>query len=145
MASDIRVAGVPAYFRAAGINNGLTASELGLSYLLPRAIGSARAAEIMLTVEMSTPRRPHASPGEPRRRLRPAPRHLLRHRRAHHRFSQAGIELTKRSLWASLDASSLETHMDAEGLGQLFVRLTTKNFEEAVRARRDKRPPEFTD
>jgi enoyl-CoA hydratase len=35
--------------------------------------------------------------------------------------------------------------MDAEGLGQLFVRLTTKNFEEAVRARRDKRPPEFTD
>ena len=38
-----------AYFRAAGINNGLTASELGLSYLLPRAIGSSRAFEIMLT------------------------------------------------------------------------------------------------
>ena len=38
-----------AYFRAAGINNGLTASELGLSFLLPRAIGSTRAADIMLT------------------------------------------------------------------------------------------------
>ncbi len=38
-----------AYFRAAGINNGLTASELGLSYLLPRAIGTSRAFELMLT------------------------------------------------------------------------------------------------
>src|SRR4051812_30996585 len=49
LACDIRGAAEPAYFRAAGINNGLTASELGLSYLLPRAIGSARAAEVMLT------------------------------------------------------------------------------------------------
>ena len=49
LACDIRVAAPEAYFRAAGINNGLTASELGLSYLLPRAIGSSRAFEIMLT------------------------------------------------------------------------------------------------
>jgi enoyl-CoA hydratase len=49
LASDIRIAADDAYFRAAGINNGLTASELGLSYLLPRAIGSSRAFEIMLT------------------------------------------------------------------------------------------------
>ena len=39
LACDIRVAPTGAYFRAAGINNGLTASELGLTYLLPRAIG----------------------------------------------------------------------------------------------------------
>ena len=39
LAADIRVASTSAYFRAAGINNGLTASELGLSYLLP-ALGS---------------------------------------------------------------------------------------------------------
>ena len=49
LAADIRVASTSAYFRAAGINNGLTASELGLSYLLPRAIGASRAFEIMLT------------------------------------------------------------------------------------------------
>ena len=47
--NDIRVASTTAYFRAAGINNGLTSSELGLSYLLPRAIGSSRAFEIMLS------------------------------------------------------------------------------------------------
>ena len=58
-------------------------------------------------------------------------------------FSHAGVEMTKRSLWASLNASSLEGHMEAEGLGQLFIRLTTQNFEEAIRARRDKRPPVF--
>ena len=46
LACDIRVAAPSAYFRAAGINNGLTASELGLSYLLPRAIGSSRAFEV---------------------------------------------------------------------------------------------------
>src|SRR5437660_4544400 len=49
LACDIRVAATGAYFRAAGINNGLTASELGLSYLLPRAIGAARAFEIMVS------------------------------------------------------------------------------------------------
>jgi enoyl-CoA hydratase len=49
LACDIRVAGSSAYFRAAGINNGLIASELGLSFLLARAIGTSRAFELMLT------------------------------------------------------------------------------------------------
>ena len=43
------------------------------------------------------------------------------------------------------DAGSLEGHMQAEGLGQLYVRLLTANFEEAVAARKDKRSPVFTD
>jgi enoyl-CoA hydratase len=49
LAADIRIASDEAYFRAAGINNGLTAAELGLSFLLPRSVGHSRAAEIMLT------------------------------------------------------------------------------------------------
>ena len=60
-------------------------------------------------------------------------------------WSRPGIELTKRQLWNSLDASSLQTHMDAEGTAQLFVRITTQNFEESIRARREKRPPIFLD
>ena len=39
-------------------------------------------------------------------------------------WSRAGVELTKRQLWNSLDASSLQSHMDAEGTAQLFVRIT---------------------
>jgi enoyl-CoA hydratase len=60
-------------------------------------------------------------------------------------FSRAGVELTKRMLTSSLDATSLSAHMDHEGLAQLFVRLTTRNFEEAVSARREQRPPDFKD
>ena len=144
LSADIRVAAQDAYFRAAGINNGLTASELGLSYLLPRAIGQSRAAEIMLTgrdvdafeaeriglvSSVTAPEDLLATCLEMADRIKG--------------FSHAGVEMTKRSLWASLNASSLEGHMEAEGLGQLFIRLTTQNFEEAIRARRDKRPPVF--
>ena len=49
LACDIRIAAESPCFRDAGINNGLIASELGLSYLLPRAIGTSRAFEVMLT------------------------------------------------------------------------------------------------
>ena len=60
-------------------------------------------------------------------------------------FSRPGTELTKRTLWTGLDAGTREGHMQAEGLGQLYVRLLTANFEEAVTARAQGRPPVFTD
>jgi enoyl-CoA hydratase len=60
-------------------------------------------------------------------------------------FSRPGIELTKRMLAASLDGGSLSAHMRNEGLSQLYVRLTTRNFEEAITARKEKRPPDFKD
>lgn len=146
LACDIRVAGHGAYFRAAGINNGLTASELGLSYLLPRAIGTSRAFELMLTG-----RDVHAEEAE---RIGLVSRRVpdtelldtcyeLAGRIAG--FSRPGVELTKRTLWSGLDAASLEGHMQAEGLGQLYVRLPTTNFEEAVAARAERRAPHFTD
>ena len=60
-------------------------------------------------------------------------------------FSRVGVEVTKRMLWSSLDASSMQAHMDHEGIAQLYVRLTTQNFEEAIRARKEKRTPEYRD
>ncbi len=59
-------------------------------------------------------------------------------------YSRIGVELTKRLLWSRLEAS-LHAHMDYEGTAQLYARLTTENFEEAVRARREKRSPVFRD
>jgi enoyl-CoA hydratase len=146
LACDIRVASSDAYFRAAGINNGLTASELGLSYLLPRAIGTSRAFELMLTgrdVDADEAERiglvsRTVAPGELLESCYKMAERIVG-------FSRPGIELTKRTLWGGLDAASLEAHMQAEGLGQLFVRLLTANFEEAVAARAEKRPPVFTD
>ena len=146
LAADIRVASHGAYFRAAGINNGLTASELGLSYLLPRAIGSSRAFEIMLTGRdvdaQEAERIGLVSRQVPDDQLLQTCYDMAERIAT---FSRPGVELTKRTLWSGLDAASLEGHMQAEGLGQLFVRLLTGNFEEAVAARAEKRPPVFTD
>ncbi|HYG92133.1 MAG TPA: enoyl-CoA hydratase-related protein, partial [Nocardioides sp.] len=134
------------YFRAAGINNGLTASELGLSYLLPRAIGSSRAAELMLTgrdvdaAEAATIGL--VSKVVPDAQLIES---CLETAADIARWSRPGVELTKRTLWDGMDAASLENHMHAEGTGQLLVRLLTQNFEEAVVARKEKRPPQFRD
>lgn len=146
LATDIRIAAETAYFRAAGINNGLTASELGISYLLPRAVGSSRAAEIMLTGrDVDAPEAERigmVSRVVPDDKLLESCYEMAEQIIG---FSHVGVELTKRSLWMSMDAASMESHINYEGTAQLFVRLTTQNFEEAVRARKDKRPPVFKD
>jgi enoyl-CoA hydratase len=145
-ACDIRVASDRAYFRAAGINNGLTSTELGLSYLLPRAIGSSRAFEIMLSgrdVDASEAERIGlVSRAVSHDELLPACYEVADRIIG---FSRVGVEVTKRLLWSSLDAGSLHSHIDHEGHAQLYVRLTTENFEEAVRARREKRAPVYND
>jgi enoyl-CoA hydratase len=146
LACDLVVAADSAYFRAAGINNGLTATELGLSYLLPRAVGVVRAADIMLTgrdVDATEAKAiglaSHTAPDADLL----AVCYDVADRIAG--FSRPGIELTKRMLAASLDGGSLSSHMRNEGLSQLYVRLTTRNFEEAITARKEKRPPDFKD
>ena len=146
MAADIRIAARQAYFRPAGINNGLTSAELGLSYLLPRAIGTSRAFEIMLTGR-------DVSAEEAQQigmvsQLVPGDALLESCYSMAERicgFSQIGVELSKQMLWAGMDAGSLHSHMNHEGHAQLFVRMTTKNFEEAIIARREGRPPRFED
>lgn len=146
MSADIRVASERAYFRPAGINNGLTAAELGLSYLLPRAVGSSRAFEIMLTgrdidageaenIGIVSCAVAHEQLME----------HCLQMAQQMTQHSQLGVELTKQMLWAGLEAGSRHSHMNHEGHAQLFVRMTTQNFEEAIRARKEKRKPDFKD
>lgn len=146
MATDIRIASESAYFRPAGINNGLTSAELGLSYLLPRAIGTSRAFEIMLTgrdvdaleaqnIGMVSQTVPQAELLE---QCYSVAERIVG-------FSQLGVELSKQMLWAGVDAGSLHSHMNHEGHAQLFVRMTTKNFEEAIKARKEGRAPDFKD
>ncbi|MBF6329752.1 enoyl-CoA hydratase [Nocardia transvalensis] len=146
MVTDIRIASEDAYFRAAGINNGLTSAELGISYLLPRAIGASRAFEIMLSGR-------DVDAAEAERiglvsRTVPADKLLDTCYDLAERiigYSRVGTELTKRMLWSGLEAGAFESHMQHEGMSQLYVRLTTENFDEAIRARRDRRPPIYED
>ncbi len=146
MATDIRVASTTAYFRPAGINNGLTSAELGLSYLLPRAIGTSRAFEIMLTgrdVDAEEARQMGmVSRVSAQEDLLDECYAIAERIKG---FSQLGVELSKQMLWAGIDAGSLHTHMNHEGHAQLFVRMTTKNFEEAIAARKEGRTPSYRD
>ncbi len=146
MAFDIRVASDAAYFRPAGINNGLSSTELGLSYLLPRAIGSSRAFEIMLTGRDVAAAEAGAiglvSQVVPAEDLLAACYDLADRIIG---WSRVGVEIAKRVLWSSLDASSLEAQMRHEGIAQLYVRNLTGNFEEMIRARRDGRTPRYLD
>ena len=146
LGADIRLAGESAYFRAAGINNGLTATELGLSFLLPRAIGSSRAMEIMLSGRDVGAHEAAAiglvSRVVPDEALLPEALDLADQING---WSTQGTALTKRTMWAGLEMGSLRAAIEMETHAQLYVRLTTKNFEEAVRARKEGRPAEFQD
>lgn len=145
-ATDLRVASTGAYFRAAGINNGLTAAELGLSFILPRAIGSTRSFEIMLTgrdVDAHEAARiglvsDVVEPDELLPRCFAMAERMIG-------FSRVGVELTKKMVWAGLEAGSFRSHMSHEMNAQLLVRMTTQNFEEAIRARSENRKPLFLD
>lgn len=146
LAFDIRVASDTAYFRAAGINNGLSSTELGLSYLLPRAVGSSRAFEIMLTgrdVDAEEAGRIGLVS-----RVVPPEQLLESCYEVAGRiigWSRVGVEVAKRVLWAGMDSTSLEAHIRHEGISQLYVRNLTGNFEEMIRARKEGRPPVYLD
>jgi len=146
LGADIRIAAESAYFRAAGINNGLAATELGLSFLLPRAIGSSRAFEIMLSGrDVSATEAAEiglVSKIVPDDRLVEECLDLAEQING---WSTQGVGLTKRMMWAGLEAGSLHTAIEMESHTQLFVRMTTQNFEEAARARKEGRKPDFQD
>ncbi|MEZ5373030.1 MAG: enoyl-CoA hydratase [Microthrixaceae bacterium] len=146
LGADIRLASQSAYFRAAGINNGLTATELGLSFLLPRAIGSSRAFEIMLSGRDVDADEAAAmglvSRVVPDDALLSEALDLADQING---WSAQGVALTKRMMWAGLETASLRAAIELESHTQLFVRMTTQNFEEATRARREDRPPQFSD
>ncbi len=146
LGADIRLAAASAYFRAAGINNGLTATELGLSFLLPRAIGSSRAFEIMLSGRDVDANEAAAiglvSRVVPDEDLLGDALDLADQING---WSTQGTALTKRTMWAGLEIGSLRAAIEMENQTQLFVRLTTQNFEEAVRARKEGRLPNFED
>ena len=141
---DIRLAAESALFCNAGIVNGLTGTELGVSYLLPRAVGTALAAEIILTG-----RRVDAAEAE---RIGLVSRvvpdgtvvdfALDMAARMCEELSPYGVQLTKQVLWANLEAASLRAAIDLENRNQLLAG-HTGNLEEARAAFRDKRRPKY--
>jgi enoyl-CoA hydratase len=145
-ACDLRVAAASATFCAAGIKNGLTGTELGVSWILPRMIGAAHAFELILTGrELGAPeaeRMGLVSRVVPDERLFDVAIDLAEQICAH---SPHGVAMTKRVLWSNLETGSLHAAMDLEARNQLLVRMTTNNLDEAIRARREGRKPNYLD
>lgn len=146
LGADIRIAGESASFRGAGINNGLTGTELGVSFLLPRLIGASRANEIILSgrevAATEAERIGLVSRVVPDEMLMTSALDLAEQIRD---FSPHGVSMTKQVLWANLETSSLRAAIDLENRNQLLVRLTTQNLEEAIRARKEGRKPTYRD
>ena len=146
LGADIRIAAESAYFRAAGITNGLTATELGVSFLLPRLIGASHAFEILLSGRDVTAAEA-ARIGLVSRTVADAALmdEVLSLAEKICGHSTHGVAMTKETIWANLETGSLEAAIQLENRNQLLVRLTTQNLEEAIRARRDKRKPVYED
>lgn len=143
LGADVRLAAESATFSAAGITNGLTSTELGASWLLPRAVGMSHSAELLLTGS-------EIDAGEAARiglvsRVVPDGTVVDEAVAVAGRMcelSPFGIQMTKRTLWANLEVDSLTAAIDLENRNQLLAG-HTGNLDEAVAAFREKRKPRY--
>jgi enoyl-CoA hydratase len=145
LACDMRVASESAVFNATGIVNGLTSTELGASWLLPRLIGASHSNDLLLTG-----RRVDAAEAL---RLGLVSRvvaddalldEALSIAAAMCEFSPYGLAMTKDILWVNLETTSLESAIEIEDRNQLMLGFT-ENLPEAIRAFDAGRRPQYTD
>jgi enoyl-CoA hydratase len=143
LGADLRVAATSASFHVGAIRIGLSAGECGISYLLPRYIGAARAFERMLTGQPIDADEARAW-GLVSRLV--DPEQLLDESVALAEAvlanSPFAVEMTKRVMWRNLD-TSFETAFDNENRLQVICALTS-DCDEAMKAFTEKRAPAFT-
>jgi enoyl-CoA hydratase len=145
LAADLRFAGESAVFNATGIVNGLTSTELGASWLLPRLIGAAHANDVLLTGRRidaaEALRMGLVSRVVPDAQLLD---HSLEVAERMCEFSPYGLQMTKQVLWANLENTSLATAIELEDRNQIMLGMTD-NLPEAITAFDEKRKPVYTD
>ncbi len=132
LASDVRVCSRSASFGNAAIAIGLSGAEMGMSYLLPRIVGTSVASEWMLTgrtVEADEALRSGlVSSVVDDAELLPTAIDLANQIAAH---SALGVQLTKRALQANVDAPDFATAIELENRNQVITHAT----DEAAAAR----------
>lgn len=145
LGADIRIAGESATFNSTGINNGLTSTELGASWLLPRLIGASRSNDILLTGRtidaQEAERMGLVSRVVPDESLMLTAMEMAR---GICRHSPHGAAMTKETCWANLEIPGFQAAIDLENRNQILLGMTT-NLEEAKRARKEKRKPVYKD
>jgi enoyl-CoA hydratase len=143
--ADLRFAGAAATFNSTGIVNGLTSTELGVSWLLPRLIGVARSNDLLLTGRVVDA--PEALAMGLVSRVLPDDEllaHCLDVAEAMCRYSPYGLAMTKDVIWANLEVASLEAAIELEDRNQLMLGFT-ENLPTAIRAFDAGVEPVYTD
>jgi enoyl-CoA hydratase/carnithine racemase len=144
LAADIRLAAPEAKFNAAFVRIGLSAGDLGASWLLTRLIGPASTSEICFTGRMVF--------AEEAARLGlvnsvSAPGALLADTMALAEAivanSPGGVQLSKRALQANLEIGSYAAALELENRGQALL-TRGHDMPEALAAFVEKRPPVYT-
>jgi enoyl-CoA hydratase len=141
LASDVRIAGESARMNAAFIRLGLSACDIGVSYLLPRLVGLSVASELLLTGNFIGAERALATglvsrvvpDAELERAARELAGDMLRN-------SPLGLRLTKECLSHSVDAPALEAAIAMEDRNQALC-AGSPDVLEGMRAFLEKRAP----
>lgn len=143
LASDIRLATPDARFNAAFIRIGLSACDVGVSYFLPRMVGSSVAAEYLLTGRFMSAQKAErlglVSQVDELPALEAEAKSLCADML---RATPLGLRLTKDALNFTIDAPSLEAAIAIEDRNQVLC-TQTPDFDEGVRAFLEKRDPVY--
>lgn len=145
LAADVRLAAPSARMNAAMLLVGLTACDVGISYFLPRAVGTGVAAELMMTGRFIDAERALrvglVSEVVPETELERSGRALAADML---RTSALGLRLTKEGLNLALGAGSLEAAIALEDRGQVLC-ASAGYFDEGIAAFREQRAPAYRD
>ena len=145
LGADLRIASHSAIFNATGIVNGLTSTEMGISFLLPRLIGAAHSNDILLTGRKVA--------SEEAYRMGLVSRLVeddelldtaLDIAEGMCRFSPYGLQYSKEAVWTALELNSLSAAIEFEDRNQLMLGFTD-NLPEAIRSFDAGRAPNYTD
>lgn len=142
LAADIRTAGPTAKFNAAFVKIGLSAGDLGTSWLLTRLIGPAHTSEICFTGRAVEAQEAHdlgivnALGEDPVAEALEIADKVVAN-------SPGGVQLSKRALQANMETGSYAAALELENRGQALL-TRTPDMAEALTAFKEKRPPVFT-
>ena len=143
LGSDIRIAGSGARFGAAFIKIGLSACDIGTSWLLPRIVGVGRAHELMLTGRVFDA----DEAGRIGLVIEVVPDDQLMARCIDEAVlimqnSPYGVWMTKETMWASVETPGMAAAIDLENRTQIMCTATGDSVE-AIDAFLSKRPPSW--
>jgi len=144
LGSDIRLAARTAKFNAAFIRIGLSACDIGTSWVLPRLIGASRAQELMLTGRIFDAEEAARiglvvdlvdDDALLETALAKARQIMLN--------TPFGVALTKEGMWSALEIPGMQAAIDLENRQQIMASATA-DHREAMTAFLERRPPSYT-